>query len=141
MIRRPPRSTRTYTLFPYTTLFRSRTSELHAQRRCDLKGVHLGEPGSDLVRRGQHVLDRLGRIRWFTRFERVAAQRRERVIDAEYARLDALPDRSQGQRAHGAHPIVTGQPVLAFITAICGHQRQARALARPPDPVTTSQKI
>src|SRR3546814_15859610 len=27
MIRRPPRSTRTYTLFPYTTLFRS--SDLH----------------------------------------------------------------------------------------------------------------
>src|SRR3546814_15656612 len=26
MIRRPPRSTRTYTLFPYTTLFRSRTA-------------------------------------------------------------------------------------------------------------------
>src|SRR3546814_8566062 len=24
MVRRPPRSTRTYTLFPYTTLFRSR---------------------------------------------------------------------------------------------------------------------
>src|SRR3546814_6300034 len=37
MIRRPPRSTRTYTLFPYTTLFRSaddplpgRTAEHHA---------------------------------------------------------------------------------------------------------------
>src|SRR3546814_4995147 len=27
MIRRPPRSTRTDTLFPYTTLFRSRTDE------------------------------------------------------------------------------------------------------------------
>src|SRR3546814_10786173 len=27
MIRRPPRSTRTYTLFPYTTLFRSRLHE------------------------------------------------------------------------------------------------------------------
>src|SRR3546814_8245429 len=26
MIRRPPRSTRTYTLFPYTTLFRSSSS-------------------------------------------------------------------------------------------------------------------
>src|SRR3546814_20432098 len=26
MIRRPPRSTRTYTLFPYTTLFRSLTA-------------------------------------------------------------------------------------------------------------------
>src|SRR3546814_9788389 len=29
MIRRPPRSTRTYTLFPYTTLFRSRSE--HAE--------------------------------------------------------------------------------------------------------------
>src|SRR3546814_9088736 len=30
MIRRPPRSTRTDTLFPYTTLFRSRSSSDHA---------------------------------------------------------------------------------------------------------------
>src|SRR3546814_9780198 len=29
MIRRPPRSTRTYTLFPYTTLFRSRLTDAH----------------------------------------------------------------------------------------------------------------
>src|SRR3546814_8261306 len=34
MRRRPPRSTRTDTLFPYTTLFRSRTLEaLHQRRR------------------------------------------------------------------------------------------------------------
>src|SRR3546814_1869086 len=32
MIRRPPRSTRTDTLFPYTTLFRSRVAGLAAQR-------------------------------------------------------------------------------------------------------------
>src|SRR3546814_3481391 len=32
MIRRPPRSTRTDTLFPYTTLFRS--LPLHASYRC-----------------------------------------------------------------------------------------------------------
>src|SRR3546814_1808959 len=30
MIRRPPRSTRTDTLFPYTTLFRSLTGDIHA---------------------------------------------------------------------------------------------------------------
>src|SRR3546814_4106599 len=43
MIRRPPRSTRTDTLFPYTTLFRSagrpspphRVLALPARRRCD----------------------------------------------------------------------------------------------------------
>src|SRR3546814_2380894 len=34
MIRRPPRSTRTDTLFPYTTLFRSLERALEAQRRC-----------------------------------------------------------------------------------------------------------
>src|SRR3546814_9744385 len=32
MIRRPPRSTRTDTLFPYTTLFRSEDAEVRAQR-------------------------------------------------------------------------------------------------------------
>src|SRR3546814_1260975 len=39
MIRRPPRSTRTDTLFPYTTLFRSRAAlcdkgRLHPRQRC-----------------------------------------------------------------------------------------------------------
>src|SRR3546814_15788919 len=33
MIRRPPRSTRTDTLFPYTTLFRSEARALHSKRR------------------------------------------------------------------------------------------------------------
>src|SRR3546814_3916043 len=33
MIRRPPRSTRTDTLFPYTTLFRSEPQDLHAGRQ------------------------------------------------------------------------------------------------------------
>src|SRR3546814_12296527 len=37
MIRRPPRSTRTDTLFPYTTLFRSL-----ATRRQQLAGDHVG---------------------------------------------------------------------------------------------------
>src|SRR3546814_8881803 len=37
MIRRPPRSTRTYTLFPYTTLFRS------AAGGPEGAGQHLGE--------------------------------------------------------------------------------------------------
>src|SRR3546814_15711963 len=34
MIRRPPRSTRTDTLFPYTTLFRSQTAVLSVDYRC-----------------------------------------------------------------------------------------------------------
>src|SRR3546814_12848274 len=34
MIRRPPRSTRTDTLFPYTTLFRSGDFHPHVPRKC-----------------------------------------------------------------------------------------------------------
>src|SRR3546814_5363244 len=34
MIRRPPRSTRTDTLFPYTTLFRSQPIALERTKRC-----------------------------------------------------------------------------------------------------------
>src|SRR3546814_1291840 len=43
MRRRPPRSTRTDTLFPYTTLFRSRADKPRASRRCPGKasGCHL----------------------------------------------------------------------------------------------------
>src|SRR3546814_10054313 len=51
MIRRPPRSTRTDTLFPYTTLFRSRTvgcerttpaNQSYPVRRCSGRGGMLG---------------------------------------------------------------------------------------------------
>src|SRR3546814_17995034 len=40
MIRRPPRSTRTDTLFPYTTLFRSRFEKL---RRLEQLGIYVDE--------------------------------------------------------------------------------------------------
>src|SRR3546814_18228859 len=40
MIRRPPRSTRTDTLFPYTTLFRS-LSSAHANLKGDCQSCHV----------------------------------------------------------------------------------------------------
>src|SRR3546814_3784567 len=40
MIRRPPRSTRTDTLFPYTTLFRSHAELDHVGAGCDQRGQH-----------------------------------------------------------------------------------------------------
>src|SRR3546814_20457258 len=44
MRRRPPRSTRTYTLFPYTTLFRSERFEA---RRVGLLGGRIGAAGGE----------------------------------------------------------------------------------------------
>src|SRR3546814_16747733 len=58
MIRRPPRSTRTDTLFPYTTLFRSVGLRLSCGGQC----VHgLGGTGTidddDRLRRSAHIAD------------------------------------------------------------------------------------
>src|SRR3546814_12182261 len=53
MIRRPPRSTRTDTLFPYTTLFRSLRGErmigqlVHIHRRQRIGKRHRPYPGTD----------------------------------------------------------------------------------------------
>src|SRR3546814_6267522 len=47
MIRRPPRSTRTDTLFPYTTLFRSEDEadgEQHRHAEADRSAPHRGDP-------------------------------------------------------------------------------------------------
>src|SRR3546814_3902844 len=51
MIRRPPRSTRTYTLFPYTTLFRS--DQRHAARQIEQAAVGTGlDPEANAQRTG-----------------------------------------------------------------------------------------
>src|SRR3546814_9779719 len=57
MIRRPPRSTRTDTLFPYTTLFRSRASELVSLPR---KAIATDRPF--LILRGKGGKERLAPI-------------------------------------------------------------------------------
>src|SRR3546814_9699919 len=50
MIRRPPRSTRTDTLFPYTTLFRSvDLAEAEADVRAKLSGKAFGAAGTSVV--------------------------------------------------------------------------------------------
>src|SRR3546814_6476995 len=41
MIRRPPRSTRTDTLFPYTTLFRSKSKSCATRRSTDIRERNL----------------------------------------------------------------------------------------------------
>src|SRR3546814_4652789 len=63
MIRRPPRSTRTDTLFPYTTLFRSRAPRGRSRRdgddREDEGGdrQHVDLPGERLPPPGRHEVE------------------------------------------------------------------------------------
>src|SRR3546814_20968284 len=68
MIRRPPRSTRTDTLFPYTTLVRSARLELCKGRQpAEARLV----AGIDDVHMRNHVMRRLGTIGRPRRFDRV----------------------------------------------------------------------
>src|SRR3546814_6841585 len=61
MIRRPPRSTRTDTLFPYTTLFRSGVR----RRRAGTAARLCGRRGAARLRQqfGARAVDRAGRAR------------------------------------------------------------------------------
>src|SRR3546814_12342476 len=52
MIRRPPRSTRTDTLFPYTTLFRSREADLRVAVAVDQPVDMLEQIGPHRLRAG-----------------------------------------------------------------------------------------
>src|SRR3546814_5693302 len=49
MIRRPPRSTRTYTLFPYATLFRSPAGHLDDRADLDAGRVHRADEVRDAL--------------------------------------------------------------------------------------------
>src|SRR3546814_9955379 len=85
MIRRPPRSTRTYTLFPYTTLFRSRRANRFHPRRRRPQG------------RGTARVNRQTRRRY--RVRRKRHRRCEPVIPGGCAAL--LPRRYCCKRASG----------------------------------------
>src|SRR3546814_20883982 len=84
MIRRPPRSTRTDTLFPYTTLFRSRPRpRLAAPER-----LHLSHPRDPEGRRSQGLDGRGGHG---------AAPRRRAGSARECRRARFLPHRAAAQ--------------------------------------------
>src|SRR3546814_14593461 len=76
MIRRPPRSTRTDTLFPYTTLFRSAVLRVEGLRRIDGVGHLLG------------VADQEARLAVLDDFRQCAGRKRD-------------DRRAAGQRLHG----------------------------------------
>src|SRR3546814_19141589 len=88
MIRRPPRSTRTDTLFPYTTLFRSRA----ALDDADAERVHQDVP------RRQFLRHHLGE-----REAGGAAERRRRALALRRLGIgaDHVDDAAPAARLHG----------------------------------------
>src|SRR3546814_18031285 len=118
MILRPPRSTRTDTLFPYTTLFRSHQRPVDdgdvELPRCGSAGVLDAEPWDEAK------LDRLLRHREGTRYHRLAGddggqrgddhQRQAEPVGREPVEgvLDGLRVRSEERRV-GKESVSTGR--------------------------------
>src|SRR3546814_8600018 len=94
MIRRPPRSTRTDTLFPYTTLFRSGAVGRARERRLDA----LGGKALRLLRRALADLDAL------------AADHQPRIVH------------HHEHRAHTAHFVADDLAEAVLILAINHHR-------------------
>src|SRR3546814_9151040 len=68
MIRRPPRSTRTDTLFPYTTLFRSRSRRTHRRRHRRRSAASRGRPPPAFRSRSRSPAARRRRARRSARY-------------------------------------------------------------------------
>src|SRR3546814_12150628 len=67
MIRRPPRSTRTDTLFPYTTLFRSRFASQPGDKPFDKETVEKWMPVGQYIGGVEHAILHLLYARFWTR--------------------------------------------------------------------------
>src|SRR3546814_17719056 len=104
MTRRPPRSTRTYTLFPYTTLFRSgddrdQRHDRQILEQQDRKGA-LAERGAQPARRLQHRQHLRGRR------QRQRQPERDRRGERETGKEKHHP----GQRQPAQTPLQRAEP-------------------------------
>src|SRR3546814_21028911 len=90
MIRRPPRSTRTYTLFPYTALFRSIMGGYWNRPDADAKVFVTDAEGTRWLRTGDvGTIDDEGFIRIVDRLKDMIAVGGFKVFDRKSTRLNS----------------------------------------------------
>src|SRR3546814_15881259 len=116
MIRRPPRSTRTDTLCPYTTLFRSRGAEKHRRLRA-------GASGAPVPRRPAARTDGPSR-----------STDRERLLDARRAR--ALRHPGTPRPLGGRRTRYGGASLRALVARAHVPGAEGEHLKREPAPKT-----
>src|SRR3546814_16444835 len=116
MIRRPPRSTRTDTLFPYTTLFRSADHYDRRSHRVAVRPMFPPECG-----RAQDVARR-GRLGWHDRHFRYTAGGHSARYCGIAVRLETAPLRARRCWRAG----------LARLAAAADRGGAAISLLRPP---------
>src|SRR3546814_13515918 len=100
MLRRPPRSTRTYTLFPYPTLFRSVLRQPARAAAIDIAAT-VGAEGLDLHDLGPEKFPRRGLHRILRPSGKIARQRTSHRAEPRHGHADVEQlDRIEIGRAH-----------------------------------------
>src|SRR3546814_12913144 len=84
MLRRRPRSTRTDTLFPYTTLFRSAVGEVHAVPLALAVDLDHEAGGESVDHRDAHAVQSAGHLVALAAELAAAVELRERGLDARH---------------------------------------------------------
>src|SRR3546814_19669526 len=103
MIRRPPRSTRTDTLFPYTTLFRSLTKEIQDVYR--LQGVKINDKHIEVI------------VRQMLRKVEITDQGDRRFLHGEQAERQRVLEDNVRLEAKGELPAKFEQVLLGITKA------------------------
>src|SRR3546814_4832270 len=115
MIRRPPRSTRTDTLFPYTTLFRSQPQLILRQKpRPNIEGVGRQlDPQIDIVAVARPVLERILAERYSP--QRLAGEFRKRLPEliTQAPEVPRLVHAWLSQQVQGKHELALRSKDLA----------------------------
>src|SRR3546814_6878600 len=96
MLRRPPRSTRTDTLFPYTTLFRSRRLQRDGDQQQESADRRGGEGIGDIDRDRDEDAER--------RRVALAEARDRRADDEDLPQRDHHADRGEARADHRRRP-------------------------------------
>src|SRR3546814_4617777 len=100
MIRRPPRSTRTDTLFPYTTLFRSVFSQQRSEEAAMRPFDYMMHPARYIF--GSGTLGRLGEILEENGWTRALILSTAGQAETALALQAQVPHRTAGTFAHAA---------------------------------------
>src|SRR3546814_17486984 len=115
MIRRPPRSTRTDTLFPYTTLFRSAFAAALFHARLEVGAVDIAVPVE------VHLREAFGKLRFGGRFGLADAAV---LVGVEFHH--AVAAMAAVVRAVAMPQLVAGQPAVLVLAGLVELTRQAR---------------
>src|SRR3546814_978379 len=116
MIRRPPRSTRTDTLFPYTTLFRSHRGRHHPGTACHRASVDTGL------------------------FQRAARPRRDDVARPRRARQEKLMETRSNNVLVGAFVLFFTLAIAIFVVWMANDSGGAKR-AKSEEPTAELQSL